>query len=362
MWSELNRKIVLPLILVLVVLLFSGVASASTEEVSVSVGQSTEYTYSVSSAYRSELNGSLLSSVPYTVGYTENITIQEISGTNITLQNVRTYLADQTNETNLGWVDLSTGDGPASGYVILPDLNAGDLIYPNWEGEDQQLLYVYRINDTVLMRDEDTTIEVNHANVTTAIYNQTANIDNTEFFNQTTTLDYYWEKSTGLLIGYTEYSVKEQGNVTETVFYQFHKVGLQQVFYPVIDSTDYPVTVDSNSAVLGFAFNQSEKQISLYVSNVTENSGVCNVTIPTDLLWGTFSLNLDSSPLIEGVDYTQTSNSTHNVFQITYSGDGAHTIELVSSDDIPEFPNFVLLSTFMVAVLVGVILYRKKLG
>ena len=357
----MKQKIVLPLIFVLVVILFSGVASALAEEVSVSVGQTAEYTYGVSIIYRSTINGSVLDSVPYNVGYVENITIQEISGTNITLQSVRTYTADQTTETNLGWVDLSTGDGPASGYVILTDRNEGDLIYPDWGGGAQQLLYVYRINETILMKDGGTTIEVNHANVTSTIYNQTANVDATEYFNQTTTLDYYWEKATGLLIGYTECSIKEQGNMTETVYYQFQKVGLQQVLYPLIDSTDYPVTVDSNSAILGFDFNQTEKRISLYVSGATGTSSFCDFAIPVDLLSGAFSLNLDGSPVVEGVDYTQTSNSTHNIFQITYSGDGTHIIEAVSSDVIPEFPTFVLLPVFMVATLVAAILYRKKL-
>jgi len=302
-----------------------------------------------------------LDSVPYGVGNVENITIQEISGTNITIKSVRTYLTDQTTETIQGWIDVSTGDGPASGYVILADLNPGDLIYPNWEGGTEQLMYVYRINDTILLKEGDTTIEVNHANVTTAIYNQTANIDATEFFNQTTTLDYYWEKSTGLLIGFTEHSVKEQGNTTETVYYQFQKVGLQQVFYPLIDNTDYPVTVDSNSVILGFDFNQSERQISLYVSGANEDSNFCNFAVPNDLLDGNLSLILDDSTLLAGVDYTQTSNSTHNIFQVTYSGKDIHTIELVSSDDIPEFPNVILLSTFMVTILVTAILYRKRL-
>lgn len=356
----MNRRIVLPLIFVLVVILLPNVASAS-NEVGVSVGQSAEYTYAVSLTYRSTLNGSLLDSVPYGVGYVETITIQEISGTNVTLQSVRTYLADQTNETNVGWVDVNTGDGPASGYIILADCNAGDLIYPDWIGGEQQLMYVYRVNDTILMKDGGATIEVNHANVTTAIYNQTANVDATEFFNQTTTLDYYWEKSTGLLMGFTEHSVKEQGNTTETVYYQFQKVGLQQVFYPLIDSADYPVTVDSNSAILGFDFNQSERQLSLYVSGANETSGFCDFAVPNGLLGGNLSLILDDSTLVEGVDYTQTSNSTHNIFQVTYGGEDIHTIELVSSDDIPEFPNVILLSTFMVAILVAAILYRKKL-
>ena len=69
------------MIFVLVVILFSGVESASAEgEVGVSVGQTAEYTYAISMTYRSTINGSLLASVPYQVGYIEAITIQEISG------------------------------------------------------------------------------------------------------------------------------------------------------------------------------------------------------------------------------------------------------------------------------------------
>jgi len=264
-------------------------------------------TYAISITYRSRINGSLLASVPYQAGYIETLTIQEISGTNITVQSVKTYVSDQTNETNLGWVDLSTGDGPASGYIILADCNEGDLIYPNWEGGTQDLLYVYMINDTTLMKYGDTSMEVNHANLTTTIN------------NQTTYVNYYWEKATGLLIGYTLGSTLEQGNMTQTVYYHYQRIGIPQIFQPLIDSADYPVTVDSSSIILGFDFNQSKKQISLYVSGSTGTSGFCDVTIPDDLLWGSFSLNLDGFPLVEDVDYTQTHNSTHYNFHITYS-------------------------------------------
>jgi len=193
-------------------------------------------TYAISITYRSRINGSLLASVPYQVGYIEAITIQEISGTNITVQSVKTYVNNQTNETNLGWVDLSTGDGSASGYIILADCNEGDLIYPNWEGGTQDLLYVYMINDTTLMKYGDTSMEVNHANLTTTIN------------NQTTYVNYYWEKATGLLIGYTLGSTLEQGNMTQTVYYHYQRIGIPQI-----------------SIILGFDFNQSKKQISIYM-------------------------------------------------------------------------------------------------
>ncbi len=358
---QVNPKIILPLILLVVMFNFLGVASAE-DEVGISVGQSAEYTYSVSLTYRDTFNESLLDSVPYNVVNIETISIQEISGTNITIQSVRNYLADQTNETNLGWVDINTGEGPASGYIILADLKEGDLIYPNWEGGDQQLMYVYRINDTVLLKQGDATIEVNHANVTTAIYNQTANYEATEFFNQTTTLDYYWEKTTGLLLAFTEYTVREQANVTETAFYQFYKIGLQRIFYPLIDKTDYPVTVNSNSAILGFEFYQPESKINFSIIGADETSNFCEFAVPNGLLWGNLSLLLDGSILVEGVDYTKTSNSTHNIFQVTFSGHDIHLIELVNSDDIPEFPDFIVLSAFMVTILIAAIIYRKKLN
>ncbi len=337
------------MIFVLVVILFSSVESTSAEvEVGVSVGQTAEYTYAISMTYRSRINGSLLASVPYQVGYIETITVQEISGTNITLQSVKTYVNDQTNETNLGWVDLSTGDGPASACIILADCNEGDLIYPNWEGGTEDVLYVYVINETILMNDGDATIEVNHANRTTTIDNQTIS------------MNYYWEKATGLLIGNTWSSTLEQENMTQTVCYHYQKIGMPQVFQPLIDRADYPVTVDSSSVILGFAFNQSERQISLSVSDSTETSVFCDVTIPNELLWGNFSLNLDGFPLVEDVDYTQTHNSTHYNFHITYSA-SAHMIEIVGSNAIPEFSSWIILPTFMVATLAAVILYRKKL-
>ena len=75
-----------------------------------------------------------------------------------------------------------------------------------------------------------TTIEVNHANATTTFYNQTANVDNSTLYNQTTTVNYYWEKATGLLIGYTECNMVEQENMKQIVYYSFQRVGLPQVF------------------------------------------------------------------------------------------------------------------------------------
>ena len=299
----MNRRIVLPLVFVLGVILFSGVDSSLAEgNVGVSVGQTAEYTYAFSGTERYS-NGTLNSSVPFDVGYIETITIQEISGTNVTFQCDRRKL-DGTKETARWWVDVSTGNGTASRVVISAGLNEGDLVYPDG---DQSSEAVYRINETIIMKYGDSNIGVNHVNL---IYM----VD-----NQSSYWDYYWEKSTGLLIKYTISGTEVDDNGT-TVYlnYQQQRVGLQHVFYPLIDSADYPVTVDSNSAILAFEFNQTERNLRLNVSGTTGTAGSCEVTVPGSLLWGTFSLNMDGYPLVEGDDYTQSYNGTHYTFRIYY--------------------------------------------
>jgi len=343
-----NRRIVLPLVFVLVVMLFSGVESASAEgNVGVTVGQTREYTYAFSGTHRYD-NGSLISSMPFNVGYIETITIQEISGTNITVQCVRRQL-DGTEETDQWWVDVNTGNGTAGGVVISADRNEGERVYPNWAGGSQGSEGAYIINETILMKYGDTSIPVNHVNLTYTIDGQPS------YWN------YYWEKETGLVIKYTisGVEVEDDGSI-RCLNYHFQRVGLQQVFHPLIDSADYPVTVDSNSAIVGFEFNQTERQLSLNVTGLTGTAGFCDVIVPDSLVWGTFSLKMDEYPLVEGVDYTQTHNGTHYIFHISYIH-STHTIEIVGSDAIPEFPAFMVMPLFMTATLLAVIVYRRRL-
>jgi hypothetical protein len=320
-----NRRIVLPLVFVLVITLFSGVDSASAEEnVGVTVGQTREYTYGFSGTHRYD-NGSLISSMAFNVAYIETITIQEISGTNITVQCVRRQL-DGTEETNHWWVDVNTGNGTAGGVVISPNLNEGEMVYPNWAGGSQDSEGADIINETILLKYGDTSIPVNHVSLTYTID------------EQPTYWDYYWEKETGLLIKYTIIGteVEDDGSL-RYLNYRFQRVGLQQVFHPLIDSADYPVTVDSNSAIVGFEFNQTERRLSLNVTGKTGTSGFCDVMVPDTLVWGTFSLKMDKYPLVESIDYTQTHNGTHYIFRIGYIHSD-HTIDIVASGAIPDEP------------------------
>ena len=344
----MNRKIALPLIFVLVVTLFSFVESALAEgTVGVSIGQSAEYTYAFSGTERHN-DSSLNVSVPFDVGYIEKITIQQISGTNVTIEVTRTQ-RDGTKVTGYWWVDVSTGDGTANRVIISANRNPGEMVYPDWVSDELTTEGADIIDDTVLMKIGDTIVEVNHMKLT-------AMVD-----DQLSSWDYYWEKSTGLIMKFTisGTEIGEDGS-TRYLAYHFQRIGLQQVFYPFIDNTDYPVTVSSNSAILNFEFNQTEKKLSLNVTGTTGTDGFCDVAIPSNLVWGTFTLSMDYHPLREDTDYTQTYNGTHYGFRINYIH-STHTIDIVASDAIPEFPAFLIVPMFMATTLMAYVVYRRQL-
>lgn len=328
-------------------MLFSGVEFASAEgNVGVAVGQTADYTYAISGTVR-DSNGSLTTSIPFTVDYLETITIQEISGTNVIFGFERDLL-NGTEETGMSWVNVSDGNGTGFFVVISANLNAGALLYPDWVNENGTSEGAPSVNETILMKYGDAMMEVNHLNFTYWVDDQPRSEN------------YYWEKSTGLLVKWIISGSEVEDGAVETVNVHFQRVGLEQVFYPYIDSKDYPVTVDSDSTILGFDFNQTERQLSLNVTGKTGTSGSCDVVVPGNLLWGTFSLRMDGYALVEGDDYSQTYNGTHYTFHISYIH-STHTIEIIGSEGIPEFPAWMILPLFMTATLLAVILYRKRL-
>jgi hypothetical protein len=343
-----NRKFVLLLILVLSVMLFSGIEFASAQgNVGVEVGQTADYTYAISGTTRNS-NGSLTTSIPFTVDYLETITIQKISGTNVTFKFERDLL-NGTEETGTAWINVSDGDGTGIFVVISANRNAGALIYPNWVNENGTSEGALAVNETIPLKYGDTMMEVNHLNLTYWIDEQPRSEN------------YYWEKSTGLIVKWSisGSEVGEDGSV-ETRSINFQRVGLEQVFYPYIDSDAYPVTVNTDSTILGFEFNQTEKQMSLNLTGKTGTSGSCDIVFPDGLLWGTFSLSMDGYALVEGDDYSQTHNGTYYTFHIGYIH-SSHTIEIVASDAVPEFPAWMILPLFMTATLMAVMLYRRRL-
>jgi hypothetical protein len=329
-------------------MVFSGVEFASAEgSVGVVVGQTVDYTYAFSRTVR-DSDGSLTASTPFTVDYIETITVQEISGANVTFEFKRD-LINGTEERGTSWVNVSDGAGTGYFVVVSANRNAGGLLYPDWVNENGTSEGAPSANETVLLKYGDMMMEVNHLNFSYTIDDQPRSED------------YYWERSTGLIVKWciSGSETAENGTV-ETVNIHFQRVGLEQTFYPYIDSDAYPVTVNSDSSILGFEFSQTEKRLSLDLTGKTGTSGSCEITFPDGLLWGTFSLSMDGHALVEGDDYSQTYDGTYYTFSVSYIH-SSHTIEIVASDAVPEFPAWMILPLFMTATLLAVMLYRKRL-
>ena len=240
----------------LLIIPFIGLESASaTGGDGVSSGQIIEYSYGFSGTIR-DSNDTLISSIPFYVENLETNTIQEVSGTNVSFRCVR----DMLNGTkNFGeyWIDVDTGDGSAWLVIIAPDRNPGDMIYPNWLNETHTTVGAFRINQTISLMFRGAEIDVNH------MQRMFTDVNQTNYYNY----NYYWEKSTGMLVKatLTHSGIADDGTFS-TLTTHLQRVGMQGIFYPLIDFTSNPVTVNSNSVILGFDFNQTKQNVILNIT------------------------------------------------------------------------------------------------
>jgi len=134
----------------------------------------------------------------------------------------------------------------------------------------------------------------------------------------------------------------------------------EELFHNVtVDENTYLVSTFSNSTVSDLTFSQAEKRLSFTVDGLPATSGFCDITIPSELMSGTFSLFKDDVPLVEVMDYIQTFNGTHYTFSFTYEH-STHTIEIFSTTVIPELTSIVLLLTFIIAAITMIVVNRRK--
>jgi len=127
-------------------------------------------------------------------------------------------------------------------------------------------------------------------------------------------------------------------------------------FEVTVENNTYVIETLSNSSVSEFVFNGTA--IRFHVDGAAGTAGFCDVTIPSELMSGDFSIYIDDTLLIKNVDYTGTYNSTHYLFSITYEH-STHTIEITATTVIPEFSSLIMLSLLSLATLT-IIIYKKK--
>jgi parallel beta-helix repeat protein len=134
---------------------------------------------------------------------------------------------------------------------------------------------------------------------------------------------------------------------------------VEKAFNVNVGGTDYAITTVSNSTVFEVSFDLEEKQLTLNVSGPTGTTGFCNITVPSELMSGTFTLYLDDAVLIENVDYVKSSNGTHYMFSVTYTHSN-HLIDLVSTEVVPDFASWLFIPFLASATLLG-FAFRKRL-
>jgi hypothetical protein len=110
--------------------------------------------------------------------------------------------------------------------------------------------------------------------------------------------------------------------------------------------------------VSDFSFDQPLGRIRFSVEETDGTTGFCNISIPFQLMSGNFSIYKDDVLLVENVDYTQISNSTHYTFSITYEH-STHIIEIFSTSVIPELTSLIMLST-LITTTAAILIYKKK--
>ena len=115
------------------------------------------------------------------------------------------------------------------------------------------------------------------------------------------------------------------------------------------------VSMSVNSTVSMFKFNQPQKQISFKVTGPSDTIGLCNITIPRELLDGYFSVIIDNIPRAYAIYQTDTHTSIYFAYEHT-----THNIQILATKVIPEFSSFLILQTFMVATLLAVTVSRRK--
>jgi parallel beta-helix repeat protein len=106
----------------------------------------------------------------------------------------------------------------------------------------------------------------------------------------------------------------------------------------------------SNSTVSDFQFNGTAMLFNVTGENGA--SGFCRISFPTDLINGTLTVFVNGTQMC--YDLMSSSNSSITFVYFTYDP----STEQVTI--MPEFPSFILLSLFLIATLLAVIIYKKK--
>jgi hypothetical protein len=128
-------------------------------------------------------------------------TIENIAGTNVTISALLHY-SNGTEDTEVGWVDVDTGEGNNTLFLTSANLNVSDPIYTTGSYSG------FTINETIPMTYPGGSRPTNHVNVTMK--------ESSELVNVSLSMNLYWDKATGVL---TQLSMISNQTMTYTTNY-----------------------------------------------------------------------------------------------------------------------------------------------
>ena len=117
-----------------------------------------------------------------------------------------------------------------------------------------------------------------------------------------------------------------------------------------LESYGERVEVSSNSSILSYEFAYPTKAMSFNVTGPNGTTGYIDVVFETVLLGGPYTVHIDGSPITPIITY----NETRALFHIEYSH-STHTIQIVGTTVLPEFPLTLVASVFIITGLLAAI-------
>jgi hypothetical protein len=281
--------------------------------------------------------------------------ILDVSDSNVTVRSTTIY-ANGTEQTDVVWGDIATGEGNLSVGIIPSNLDPGDEIPANLTYYTEESLKLF-INGTVTRSYAGANREVNYVNITYPI-----------IYDHVTygawNMSFYWDKKTGVMCEeVVSYMMSYTQNMTHyymnmSMIWRMTATNMWPIIFTAQDGYAFNVTITSNSTMSNFNFSESLRQISFNVTGPDGKAGYCDVSIPDELLWGEFSVYKNDFPLVRDVDYTQIHNGTHYIFSITYNYT-THTIRIRGTEVIPEFPSAITPLLFIVLAMLAIVFSKR---
>ena len=170
----------------------------------------------------------------------------------------------------------------------------------------------------------------------------------------------YWAGYTGLDDGSNGRVAGDGVGDTDLSF-----IGLDN--YPLINppipiqvlwqNVPYPVTLRGNSTISSFDFSQTDKQVSFGVTGPMNTTGYFNLSIPTSLLSGPWTILLDRADVTSKAMITE--NQTYTTIRLSYNH-SSHSIQMIGTQVIPEYLTATTLLLLLVFTLPLTTLAAKK--